>query len=106
MTDKKQQHYQQKLKDIQSRHLSFKQRLIALLVSAVFWLLLFLLAERVQYVWVPYVVSIQKFNHLIDGYLTYFFATLFFVVWFYLIYRTFQLALKYLIRAFSGIKEK
>ncbi len=106
MTKTDKQNYQQKLKDIQSRNLAAKQRLLALFLSAVFWLLLFLLAERIQYVWVPYVVSIQAFSHLIQGYLTYFFATLFFVVWFYLIYRTFQLALKYLIRALSGVREK
>lgn len=106
MSEKNQQHYQQKLKDIQSRNLSVKQRLIALFLSIVFALLLFLLAERIQYVWVPYVISIQSFSYLLRGYLTYFFASLFFLVWFYLIYRAFQLALKYLIRALSGIKEK
>lgn len=100
-----QQHYQQKLQEIQARKLNTQQRVVSFLWSAVFWLLLFLLAERIQYAWVPYVVSIQSFSHLIQGYLTYFFAALFFVVWFYLIYRTFKLALKYFIRGLSGIRE-
>ena len=106
MTNKNKEHYQQKLKDIQARNLGVKERFIALVLSAVFWYLLFLLAERIQPVWIPYVVAIQSFSHLFYGYLTYFFAGLFFLVWFYLIYRCFQLALKYLIRALSGVKEK
>jgi len=106
MTNNDKQHYQQKLKDIQARNLGVQDRLVALILSVFFWLLLYLLAERVQHVWVPYVISIQSFSHLMSGYLTYAFATLFCLVWFYLIYRTFQWALKYLIRSLSGVKEK
>lgn len=105
MSPSNQLHYQQKLKEIKARRLSTQQRVVSFLYSTVFWLLLFVLLERVQYVWVPYVIAIQSFSHILLGYLTYFFAALFFVVWFYLIYRTFKLALKYLLRGMSGIRE-
>lgn len=106
MTKNKPQYYQQKLEQIKARNLNIYQRFLSLFISAAFWLLLFLLAKRIQYVWVPYVVEIQKFSHLFNKYITYFFATLFIIVWFYLIYRTFNLALRYLLRALSGVKEK
>ncbi len=101
-----QQHYQQKLQAILDRNLSWQQRLFAGMVSILYWILLYAMVKWIYHLWVPYVVAIQKFSHLSGGYLTYFLATLFILVWLYLLYRVFQQALKYLIRTLSGVKEK
>ncbi len=106
MTTKDHRYYQNKLKAIQARHLRPAQRLLAFCIAVIFWCLLYLLGKKIHYLWVPFVVEIQKFSHLLNKYLTYFFAVLFIVVWFYLLYRIFNLALKFTLRAFSGLKEK
>lgn len=106
MTEADQSRYQQKLAAIQARNLTAFQRRVSLVLSIGFWTVLYLLVTRIQNIWVPYVIEIQQFSHLLNGYLTYFFAALFFIVWFYLLYRVFQTALKYLLRCFSGVKEK
>ncbi len=106
MTKHNSEHYQAKLKAIQARNLNMKQRATACLQSVFFWVLLYVMVKWVYHLWVPYVIEIQKFSQLAHGYLTYFFAALFVVVWLYLLYRTFQLALKYFLRLLSGVKEK
>ncbi|MGJ8662420.1 MAG: hypothetical protein ACSHWU_02165, partial [Marinicella sp.] len=98
MSELNKSHYQDKLAVIQARNLSITGRFISLLFSIGCWVLLYQLVTRIQYLWVPYVIEIQKFSHVLNSYLTYFFATLFIIVWFYLLYQTFQWALKYLLR--------
>lgn len=106
MKAKDQDYYQKQLQIIQARNLSGKHRSMALVFALAYWGLLFLLIRYVAYVWIPYVTFVQQWSNWLNGWLTYFFATLFVLLWLYAIYAVFQQGLKYWLRCLSGVREK